>query len=145
MAYNDIVSILKDFNTVDGIVDVINHCKTNNVNVFKVVLKDGVSPSDFNNEFVQTVDDFDKYLILLYRDGRDDDNRFIVGVFNAVKDLFTYCYENYKFDPHMPISVLVDKCVDIINNSCGEYRLVWEDEWLNFKPELKDIDAIDYK
>ena len=138
MQYHDIIPYLEVFNTVDSLYDTFNHCKSNNVYLYILKLKDGCSIYDFRNE----LDSYDKtqdYIILTDVVGKGD-NKFI-GVVDGVRDLATYCLNNMDFDPKTSLGGLAEDCREIVKQIKDEFVAINYNDWIDYIPESIEITA----
>ena len=138
MQYHDIIPYIEGFETVDELYDTFKKCKTDNVYLYIIKLKDGCSVFDFRNE----LDSYDKtqdYIILTDVVGSND--KQFIGLVDGVADLTTYCYKYMDFDPKTSFEDIAEDCRNIVKQMKDEYVAINYNDWINYQPEGIEITA----
>lgn len=139
MQYYDIEPhLLKKFNTVEDVFDILNDCKSDNCNLIILKLSDGASIYDFRNE-LESFDKTQDYIILTGIPGYEDEG--FIGIVDGVRDLATFCMKNYEFDPKTPIAEIAEDCRSIVNQIKDEHVAIPYNSWVKFYPQAIEISA----
>jgi hypothetical protein len=141
MQYYDIEpDALKEFKTVDEILDVIPYCKSNNATNIIFSLVDGASIYDFMVE-LNNHPNTEDYVILTRNNGENE-----YGIVDGVKDLTSFALEDYEFDPHTSIEEIVKACREEVHALKHDVGIIDTNTWFELDPlDFMDDLIIDQK